>query len=205
MILFNLLWLPLLYLLWRCISEEGDSSGGVWAILAGTLAALIQLFAGSMVNPGEFGFSRWVGGFVDIVALPALIPFIIYLILIGLKIFSGTPDFATFALLWLFPASIVRGVFYRASGDPVLLVLTPVLWTAIAVGVPFFINHILQGQRSLAVPCAFGILAIPLAATSAYWAFFSNKVLLGAMFFFVAVAPMLVSLILLITKTSNNR
>ena len=194
MSLFCLLWTPLFYLFWHSIAGDDTAAGGVWALLVGSIVAIFQFFLGYLVEPGGFGFSRWMSGFVDIVTLPALSPLIIYIILISLKVISGNIDFTNFALLWLIPGAAIRTVNWSSQNDPVLLVLVPILWTAIAVGIPFFINLILHNRRWVIAPASLGILVVPLAAASSYWAYYSQKVSLGFLFLFIAAAPMMVSM-----------
>ena len=170
-------------------------------MLAGCVVALLQLFLGFIVDPGEFGFSRWLSGCVDIVVLPALAPFLIYLLLVCVKIIPEPYDFANFAQLWLIPGAVIRALAWSSQNDPIFLILVPILWTAIAVGVSFFINLILKNKLWVVFPASLGILMIPFAAASSYWAFFAQKSTLGFMLLAAAVIPMLVSLILSFTKT----
>jgi len=196
MSLFCLLWIPLFYLFWRSITGNNTASGGVWAILVGSIVAMIQFFLGNFVEPGGFGLSRWISGCIDIVTIPALAPLVIYFFLITFKFISGEPDFASFTLLWLIPSAAIRALSWSSVGDPLLLVLVPVLWTAIAVGVSFFISIIQTGRFFVIIPAFLVILMIPFAAACSYWAFFAQKTYLGLLFLFAAVAPMLVSVIL---------
>jgi len=196
MSLFCLLWMPLFYLFWRSVTGNTTASGGVWALLAGSVIALIQFFLGSFVDPGGFGLSRWMSGCIDIVVLPALLPLLVYLFLVSFRIITGTFDFANFALLWLIPLAAIRTVNWSSLNDPILLVFVPLLWTAIAVGIPFFINIIQNSRIYIIIPASLGILVIPFAAASSYWAFFSQKSLLGFLFLLTAAIPMLVSLLI---------
>ena len=200
MSVFCLLWIPLFYLFWRSISEASFAAGGVWALIMGSIVALVQFFLGSLVESGGFGLSRWVSGFVDIVTLPALAPLAVYLLLTGLKIISGTIDFANFALLWLIPVAAIRALGWSSASDPILLVLVPILWTAIAVGVPFFIKIAMSGKALAIVGASLGILAVPFAASCSYWAFFAQKTSLGFLLLSAAAAPMLVSVIISFLK-----
>jgi len=188
--------MPLFYFFWRTVTGNEASSGGLFALLAGSVVTFVQFFLGSLVEPGGFGFSRWVSGWVDIVSLPALLPFFVYLFLIACRLVSGTVNFANFALLWLIPAAAIRALGWISLGEPILLVLVPVLWAAIAVGVPFFITLIQTGRILVILAASLGILAVPLAAASSYWAFYSQKSLMGSLFLFAAAAPMLVSIVL---------
>jgi hypothetical protein len=202
MSLFCFLWMPLFYLFKRSASVGEGGSGAVLALLLGSVAAIFQFFLGSLVNPGGFGLSRWVSGFVDIVSLPVLIPLLIYLALIVFRLLSGTPDFANFTLLWLIPAAALRSVSWSALNDPILLVMVPLLWTAIAVGIPFFVNIAASGRLPVIVLAAFAILAIPLLAATAYWAFFSQQSALGFCLFFITLAPAVVSIVFSLIKAT---
>ena len=204
MSLFCFLWIPLFYLFWRSITGQNAAVGGVWALLLGCITALVQFFLDPLVEPGGFGFSRWLSVCADIVVLPALAPILVYLILVGLKIITGTADFANFSLIWLVPGAAVRALGWSSHQDPLLLVLVPFLWTAIAVGVPFFINLIEDNPPSVIVLASLAILYIPVAAASSYWAFFSQRVILGSVFLFLAAAPMLVSVFMSFFKTGEG-
>ena len=164
---------------------------------------MVQFFLGFLFDPGGFGFSRWVSGCIDIVTLPALLPIMVYLFLVSFKGITGTPDFTSFALLWLIPGGAIRALGWSHLNDPILLVLVPFLWTAIAVGVPFFINLIKTGQVFIIIISSLTILVIPLAAASSYWAFYSQKLYLGLLFLAVAAGPMIVSTILCFSKAEN--
>ena len=205
MTLFCLLWVPAFYFFWRSLTG-GNTSGWAWALIAGSVAALVQFLNGPLLDPGAFGFSRWASGFVDIVALPVLLPLLVYLALFLLKIISGDLDFAGFALLWIMPGAAVRSLTWSAiQRDPVLLVLVPVLWTTIAAGIPFFIS-LIQADRRPAVMslCGLGMLFVPFAAATSYWAFFSQQAVMGAVFLLLAAAPMLVSVVLSFIRAGDG-
>jgi len=194
MSLFCLLWVPLFYLLRRSITGAGGS-GGVWALLLGSITAIIQFFLGDLVSPGGFGFSRILFGFIDIVSLPVLVPLLLYLLMFILRGFSGDVDFASFALLWMIPVAALRTISWSAAGDPILLVTVPLLWTAIACGIGFFINWMAGGFRwwkaVVSFPC---IILLPLIAAGSYWAFFSQQTLYGFLLLFAANIPLGLSL-----------
>jgi len=196
--------MPLFYLFWRTITGNASSSGGIWALLLGSIVALIQFFLGDIINPGGFGLSRWMSGFVDIVILPALIPLFVYLFLVVFKIISGTFDFANFTLLWLIPGAAIRAVSWSSQNDPILLVLVPLLWTAIAVGIPFFITIIQNSKIFVIIVSSLAILIIPFGAATSYWAFYSQKTSLGFLFLLAVAAPMLVSMIISFVQARNG-
>ncbi|MDR1802116.1 MAG: hypothetical protein LBQ94_00785 [Treponema sp.] len=200
MVIFCFLWTPLFYLLWRAVTRNDAYAGGLLALLAGSIFTFVQFFLGSFIEPGGFGLSRWVSGFVDIVGVPALLPFVVYLVLVIFRLFSGTVSFANFALLWFIPAAAIRALGWIFSGDPILLVLVPVLWSTIAVGVSFFITLIQTGRIPVIIAASLGILVVPFAAASSYWAFFGHKTTMGYLFLFAAAVPMLVSMILALIR-----
>jgi len=193
---FCLLWVPLFYLLRRSFTGT-SGSGSVWALLLGSMTAIIQFFLGYFVNPGGFGFSRWLFGFIDIVSLTVLVPLFIYLLLMLFSGFSGDIDFANFAMLWLIPVAAMRALSWSSANEPILLVAVPLLWTALAIGIPFFINWMLNNFRwYTAIISIICILILPIAASTAYWAFFSQQTALGFLLFFVTQIPLGFSLTL---------
>jgi hypothetical protein len=191
MSLFCLLWTPLFYLFRRSISPGREvDSGGIWALLLGSLVALLQFFLGALINPGGFGFSRWLSGCVDIVVLPALLPLPVYFLLTSFRVISGKADFASFALLWLIPGGALRAVSWGAQRDPILLVLVPLLWTALAAGLPFSAGRIFRCRRRLLLPLlVLTVPGLPLLAATVYWAFFYQKLVLGYLLLLVTVIP----------------
>jgi len=187
---FCLLWIPLFYLLRRSFSG-GNGSGSVWALLLGSISAIIQFFLGYMVSPGGFGFSRWLFGFIDIVSLPVLVPLFICFLMLLFRGFSGEADFANFALLWLIPVAGLRALSWSSGNEPILLVAVPVLWTALAVGIPFFINWMISDFRWYSVIISLlCIVILPFAASASYWAFFSQQTLLGFLLLFASSIPL---------------
>ena len=163
----------------------------MWALLLGSITAITQFFLGDFVSPGGFGFSRFLFGFIEITSLPVLIPLIFYLIILIFKRFSEEMDFVNFALLWLIPVAALRALSWSSTNDPILLIMAPLLWTALAVGIPFFINLMINNLRwyiiAVSVLC---ILIMPVLACIVYWAFFSQQELLGYTLLIVTHIPM---------------
>ncbi len=190
MSVFCLLFVPLFYFFRRSVTET-NGSGGVWALLLGSLTAVIQFFLGYFVSPGGFGLTRWLFGFVDIVSVPVILPLVIYSILFLFRSFSGEPDFTNFTLLWLIPVAVLRAIAWSETSDSILLIAAPILWTSLAVGIPFFISRIFSGSRwyiiSIFILC---ILLMPVLAAAVYWAFFSQITWLGFLLLFVVNIPL---------------
>lgn len=194
MAIFCLLWVPLFFLFRRTVSP-GNSAGGVWALLLGSITAILQFLLGYFISPGGFGFSRWLFGFVDIVSLPVLIPLVLHISLMAFRGFPGSPDFAGFALLWLIPVAALRAINWSSLSDPILLVIVPLLWTALAVGIPFFINILMERLRwYFTVTLIFCLLVLPAAAAAAYWAFSSQLTVLGFILFSIVQFPVIFSI-----------
>ena len=193
MTFFCLLWVPLFYLLRRSLNGEG-SSGGVWALLLGSITAIIQFLLGYILSPGGFGYSRMLFGFVEIVSVPVLIPFVFFLLILIFSGFSSNIDFADFSLLWLIPVGALRALSWSSMNDPILLVMAPLLWTALAVGISFFINWMTTSFNPFfAIISILCILILPVSAAATYWAFFSQQTLLGFLLLFVTHIPFLLS------------
>ena len=201
MSLFCLLWTPFFYLFWRSITGSRSLVAGVIAVFFGSLAALFQFFFGFILDSGEFGFYRWLSGCVDVVVLPALLPILFYLIIIGFNIVSGPANFANFAQLWLIPGAIIRALTWSSQNDPIILVLVPILWTAISLGIPFFINLLASSKKPVIIFSSFGIVMVPFAAATSYWAFFSHKSGIGFLFLLAAVIPALISVVMDFSRT----
>jgi hypothetical protein len=193
MYLFCLLWIPLFYLFRRSVTGRG---AGLWALVLGTITAFFHFFAGNLVEPGGFEFSRWLSGFVDIVGLPVLVPIITCSLLMAFRLLSGDTDLTGFTLLALVPATILR-TLSRDSPSPMTLALIPLLYTAQAVGISFFITCIIRILRwYVIIPLGLCILALPVLAASSYWAFFTHDTLLGFLLFFLTMIPMIISVAL---------
>jgi hypothetical protein len=194
MSLFCFLWPPLLYLFWRSVSPQEESgAGGVLALLLGSIAALFQFFFGALVKPGGFGFSRWLSGGIDLVVLPVLVPLFVCLLMAGLRIISGTLDFTGFALLWIIPMGALRAVSWGSLGDPILLVLTPLLWTGIAGGLPFLGAVAAGGRLPARILAALGLLLLSFLAATVYWAFFRQELGLGFPLLVLTMIPLIAS------------
>jgi len=196
MIVFCILWVPFVYMLRRSIIGKGGSSGGVWALILGSIYAIVQFFLGNIISPGGFGFSRLLFGFVDLVCVPVLVPLLVYFFIFLFRGFSGDADFGGFALLWLIPAGALRALSWSAFNDPILLVAVPLLWTAIAAGISYFIDWIISTRYIiLKIVFAFCILIPPAAASVSYWVLFHQQTLLGYGLLIFANIPFILSLV----------
>jgi hypothetical protein len=191
-----------MYLFWLSIAPaRGETaSGNGWALLLGSVTAPLPFFFGPFIEPGSFGVSRWLEILVDMIAFPALLPFIVYVPLVSWGRASGL---TAFALMWIIPQGVAGVILWSGRRDPSLLVLMPLLWTILAVGIPCFIKMILKKRRILLIPAFLGISALPLLSTSAYWAFFSNRPILGFSLAGIAGLPMILNLAVTYSRSIN--
>ena len=196
MTLFCFLWTPLFYLFWRSLNDESALEGGTWALLLGTIIAFFRFFLGSFVNPGGFGLARWVSACVDIVALPVALPFIVCVIFAVFRIISPQANFTNYAFLWLIPVAAVRALGWSSQNNPILLMGVPVLWTAVAAGMGFFIHFVQNGWGLAVIPGIAGAIILPFVAATAYWALFAQYTLLGIILLTLCLIPMGISAVL---------
>jgi hypothetical protein len=193
MSLFCLLCIPLLYFIRRTPGERKS----IWALPLGGLAVVLYYFTGSLITAGGFGFSRWMSGFIDIVALPVLVPLLAALALVILRIFPAGLDYAGFTLLWLVPLAAIRSMNGDSPPSPLPLVFVPLLWIAQAVGIPFLTGYIFKKTRwYIILLLALGIAALPLIAATSWWAFFIQQNVLGFLLLAVSLVPAAISVML---------
>ena len=195
MTLFCFLWTPLFYLFWRSLNDESALEGGTWALFVGTLVAFFRFFLGTFVNPGGFGFSRWISACIDIIALPIALPYIACVIFACFRIISAQANFTNYVFLWLIPVAAVRALSWSSQNNPILLMGAPVLWTAAAVGIGLFIRIVQNGSGWALIPAILGAVVLPFLAATAYWALFAQHTFLGIGLLALCLVPMLVSIV----------
>ena len=182
------MWVPLFYGFCRSLNESGR--GSIFALLFGSITAVIQFLLGDIITPGGFGFSLWLYGFIDIVCMPVLLPVILYALYLVLRR-SGEGDFTSFVLFWLIPVGAFRALSWSAQNDPLLLVAVPLLWTALAAGISFLIYLLMESYSKITkIGYLLCLLLLPVFGALTYWAFFSQKTFLGFLFFVVTQVPL---------------
>ncbi len=185
--------LPLFFFLfWKSLSDENAVSvGGIWAVVLGSILALVHFFISPLITSGEFGFRQWLIGFVDVIVFPVITALGICLLFKLLKLYSSTIHITNFMLLWSFPFAIVQMMTRSTQAEPLYLVIVPLIWIALAAGFGFFIENIPEVKRWAAVLCIAGTVLLPFIAATAYWALFSQNYILGYILFGITLAPML--------------
>jgi hypothetical protein len=204
--LFCLLWTPLFYIFWVSLApEKTRSPGGVGALLLGSAFTLVQFLSGPWIAPGEFGLSRWLSALVDVIGLPALLPFLFFALFVLFRIVPVDADPVDFALLWLIPGGILRSVSRSGIHDPVFLVLVPLLRTAVVVGLALFIRLISRRRALTVIFAVSGILSLPPAASACYWAFFSQQLLWGWILFALSLLPLVCFVLISFIKYADAK
>jgi hypothetical protein len=135
-----------------------------------------------------------VSACIDIVSLPAVLPILAGFILSLCGVFSREADLGGFALLWLIPGAAIRVLDWSTLNDPLYLVLVPLLWTALAVGIPFLLGSIGGDHPAGLILPALGALALPLSAAASWRAFFAQETVLGWLLLILTMLPLGVSL-----------
>jgi len=195
MSIFCLLWVPLFYFFRRSIADRKTGMAG-WALLLGCAAVFIRYLTGPLIEPAGFGLSCWLGGFIDIIGLPVLVPIVVCVLLIAFRMFPSDVDIGGFTFLWLIPVTFYYSVDRSLLYSPLMLVLVPLLWTTQVLGLSFFIDCIIKYRRwYIIIPSIPAIAVLPLIASSAWWAFYSQQTRIGCLFLFVSIIPAMVSLI----------
>lgn len=192
---FCLLWIPFFYFARRPVSS-GESGKVIWILAMGCAAAVTHYFSGDLFYSGGFGLSRWMSGFVNFTGLPVLIPFAVCMLLIKFRLFPQDTDSASFILIWLIPSAVYRSISWNSPGFPVFLVLIPLLWTAQAVGIPFFTSLMIKYSRRyfIAILLALCLLTLPAAAATCWWAFYRQQAVLGFILLLAAMIPSAISI-----------
>ncbi|GMO24394.1 MAG: hypothetical protein Ta2B_03770 [Termitinemataceae bacterium] len=200
MVIFSVLIVPLFYFLWRSIRPAEMACGGMWALPAGCIAAVVRFFVPAFIDAEGFGVSRWISAFVDYTALPVIYPLVLSLLARKLKPTSYINDNTGFIFCALIPVALVRSIFWSTQVDILRLVITPVLWVSAALTFyPLlnFFNKAISGKKIVAV---FGIITTLFITTTAWLEFFAQQFVLAAILLFVPIALMLIVLVILINK-----
>ncbi|MDR0722320.1 MAG: hypothetical protein LBF75_05940 [Treponema sp.] len=163
---------------------------GIGALLLGSILGFVLFFLGPLMEPGGFDRTRWISGFVDMVSVPVLLPLLLYGVLCCFGTSGTWVNAASFALLWLIPDLAIHTVSWSVQNQPFLLILVPLLRTALAVGIPFLGGLLMTRKPGLILAAILGITGLPLAGTTSYWAFFCQSPLLGYVCFGITVIPL---------------
>jgi hypothetical protein len=221
MSLFCMVWAPLVLLFWFSLdaggnpvvggnvaggagSEKPEGSGGVWALGLGVLVSLVHAFFGPFVKAAGFGLSRWFFALVDIVFIPAVLPFLFLALFTILGLLKDRPDPAKFVLFALLPAGVIRAVGWGAKNDPLYLVLVPVLWTALALGISFLVRIARARSFLVRIPCFLAVFLLPFTAASAFWAFYGQRDMVAIPLLAAVSIPALIVVIPVFLRVSRT-
>jgi hypothetical protein len=205
MSLFCLAFPIVFFLFWKSLSDEhAVSVGGIWALVLGSIFAVIHYLASPIITSGEFGLLQWMISLVDVIVFPSLIALVICLLFKLLKIFSAAINITNFLLLWSIPFAIIRMMINSTQAEPLYLVIVPLIWMGLAVGFGFFIKMILLVSRLISVLCVMCAVFLPFIAATAYWAFFCQNYILAYFLLGITLLPMIIHVGMLFVKAGKN-
>lgn len=176
MILFSILWIPSLYMFVEALQQPRDpeKKGLILAVLGGCLLSVMTFFIPNLLPEGAFGFMRWLHGFVDVIAVPVLLPLLFRYMLQIRYLHQSYIEIHQFVLVWLIPVALVKSIQWNFHKDAILLVLTPLLWGAQAIGIPWALEKAEEEIGFKSFLSYTTAVLLPLLASTAYWAFFSK-------------------------------
>jgi hypothetical protein len=196
MVLFCVLWAPVFYLFWITLRPANSNSGGLYALLTGGVLALVRFFIPSLVDDVYgFGLLRYLSALIDYVSLPVLIPMIAVRLITWFYPRGGITDYIGFTLLAMIPTMLVCSTVWSVSRSAILLVLTPLLRTALV----FVFYPLIQLKNSsrhrkafLKIAAILGMAAYILLLPFVWWKFFCQKTLSGMILLIPSLAPMII-------------
>jgi len=199
MSVFCLLWLPLVLLFWFSLNPGRQAgSGAVWAVLLGSLIGILHFLSGAFVRAEGFGLSRWFFALADIVFVPAVLPVIVFFCFSFFRLFKNQGDLCAFVLLWLIPEGILRTIGWSVQNDPLYLVLVPLIWTSLALGMSFLVDLACNSFGLWVILPILAAVALPFAAATCFWHLYGNFWLRGAALLLLTLAPAAISVISLL-------
>ncbi len=161
--------------------ENGNTSTGmVPALLSGLLSALVFMPLAGLSGPSPFGLTRWIHGFLIVSLVPSAIPLLLHVLLYGKHREGTAVSRESFILLYAVPIGVVQSISGDSLGGSLPLLIMPVLWTSLAIGVPGILRLAESSRGPAAWASAAAAVLLPFVAATAYWAFFIQEALLGA-------------------------
>jgi hypothetical protein len=195
MSLFCLLWTPLVLLLWVSLNAgNGGNSGGVLALVLGSVVSVLHYLFCPPINTAGFGLSLGLYALVNVVLIPVVLPFVVFVLLAVPGFFKGGADPAKFVLFWLVPAGITGAIGWSARHNPLYLILVPLLWTALALGIAFFARLVQKKFFPRIIPLLPVMLLMPLIAAGSFWAFYRQTPTAGFILLAVLSIPSVIAL-----------
>lgn len=176
----------------------------VLVFLVNTLLSFFKYLNGPVIQDNAFGFMRWLYYFIDILSLPLIIP-----LLLGLFVFiflrrDSFYSVMEFTLVYFIPESFFRAMLWSEIPDPVLLVAVPVLWTALAIGIPYLLMLFHEEIGILSYGSLVGAIVLVPLSNTAIWALYERNFLLGISLFVFSLFPCLFMSVQLYRKTLSR-
>ncbi len=182
-----------MYFFRRSLKNAGPFRGEhLFSVAVALVLGLFWDSLGPFVESRGFGLSAWFHSAVDIIGLPLLLPLGFWALVRKERGRRLSIDAVDFTLLWLVPLSIIGCVRWSVQVEPLHLVLIPLLWSALAVSLPFLVELARENLGFKAFLSVLGVILLPLVSITAYWAFFGQRIVIGLLCTIVSIAPMVV-------------
>ncbi len=175
MVIFSILWIPVILLFLYAISNDEnrrESRGKILSVLGGCIFAIGSSLSGPILSENSTGFMHWLFGFVDVVAIPVLVPLGCIWLLSRWYKNSKYIKYSEFALLWLILPAVFRGIQKSAQPDAISLIIVPLLWSCLAISIPFLAGKAKDEIGIKEIAAATGAIILPFIGTTAYWGLF---------------------------------
>lgn len=187
----------MVYFFRRSLKNSGPFRGEhLFSVALALVVALLLEALGPLVESRGFGLSAWFHGAVDYFILPVFLPLGIWTLVKKERGRRLSIDAVDFTLLWLVPVSIIGCIRWSVQVESLHLVLIPLLWSALAVALPFLVTLARESLGSRAFFSVLSVILLPLVAITAYWAFFGQRILIGLLCTLLSLAPMVVQFVL---------
>jgi hypothetical protein len=192
---FCMLWIPLFLLFWNSLNtERRGNSGRVWALILGTIVSVFHYLFYPFVKASGFGLSLWFHALIDIVFVPAALPFLIFALFTGLGFIGKEADPAKFILSALIPAGAARAIAWSGQNAPLYLVLIPLIWTMLALDISFF-ARLVSGNFLLRLIAFLSVIVFASAFAAVFWAFYGQMPFTGFLLLALLSIPSIIALI----------
>ena len=211
MSLFCFFFMPALYLWRRAVSSEKKppfpEPGLISGFCLGLAVAFARLSVGEVFVQRGFGLAAFAAQLIDGAPFDSMLPLAVYFLLrrFGSRRRFEEGEAVIFSLAWLTPLCAFRAIFWSSVPDPVRLMVVPVLYAALAVSLPYWIGKIIEEYGFAQAAAVSVVVLLPFAAAAATWALYTQRLLIGAVFFTVSASASIPALLYVYGSRRRSR